>query len=127
VDHLTSAQIGELRARLVEERARLDGRSLVEPRSGTEPIEVGDSQDRAVEEAIRGDEVATLERRTRRIAAIDRALVRMEAGTYGVCEDTGDPIPYARLLSDPTARYTVDAQEAREGLARPPDETPGGY
>jgi len=55
------------------------------------------------------------------LAEIERALKKFDAGTYGICEDTGEPIPEARLEALPYARYTVKAQEKREaaGTIRP--------
>lgn len=55
------------------------------------------------------------------LAAIERALKKFDDGTYGICEDTGEPIPEARLEALPYARYTVKAQEKREvaGTFRP--------
>ena len=55
------------------------------------------------------------------LAEIERALTKFDAGTYGICEDTGEPIPEARLEALPYARYTVKAQERREatGTLRP--------
>ena len=48
---------------------------------------------------------------------IDDALVRIEEGTYGICEGTGEPIPKARLEAQPWARYCVEyARKIEEGL-----------
>jgi len=49
-----------------------------------------------------------------RIAAIDRALQKIEEGTYGFSDLSGDPIPVERLEVTPDAIYTVEEQEARE-------------
>jgi DnaK suppressor protein len=55
------------------------------------------------------------------LAEIENALKKLNNGTYGYCEDTGEPIAQARLEALPYARYTVKAQEKREalGLYRP--------
>ena len=45
---------------------------------------------------------------------IDHALEKIEAGTYGVCEGSGELIPEGRLEAMPTARYTIAIQEVRE-------------
>lgn len=56
----------------------------------------------------------------RLLSEIDGALRRMQDGTYGVCEDTGQRISAARLAAVPWTRYTREAQERREqSLARP--------
>lgn len=59
--------------------------------------------------AVRGNAEQVLE-------AIERALKKFDAGTYGICEDTGEPIPEARLEALPYARFTVKAQEKREAM-----------
>jgi RNA polymerase-binding transcription factor DksA len=48
------------------------------------------------------------------LSDIDLALSKMENGTYGICEATGEPIPEERLRAIPWARFTVEAQRARE-------------
>lgn len=48
------------------------------------------------------------------LAEIDHALAKIENGTYGICEDSGEPINEARLKAIPTARYTLECQEIRE-------------
>ncbi len=50
------------------------------------------------------------------LGEIQHALTKFEAGTYGICEDTNQPIAIARLEALPYARYTVQAQEKREVL-----------
>jgi DnaK suppressor protein len=47
-------------------------------------------------------------------------LQKIEEGTYGTCDDTGEPIPRGRLEAMPEAIYTVEAQQRREGERRPP-------
>jgi DnaK suppressor protein len=59
--------------------------------------------------------VAVLQDRLREIEA---ALERLKTGDYGWCEETGEPIPVARLHANPVARTTVEAQERRERLQR---------
>ncbi|HEY7908963.1 MAG TPA: TraR/DksA C4-type zinc finger protein [Thermomicrobiales bacterium] len=55
------------------------------------------------------------------LAEVEHALKKLEDGTYGICEDTGEPISHARLEALPYARYTVAALEKREaaGTSRP--------
>ncbi|MDQ3965118.1 MAG: TraR/DksA C4-type zinc finger protein [Actinomycetota bacterium] len=59
----------------------------------------------------------TLERRLRNV---ERALQKIEEGTYGICDDTGEPIPRGRLEAAPEAIYTVEAQQRHERERRPP-------
>jgi DnaK suppressor protein len=64
---------------------------------------------------------ATVEQQVeRRIGEIDRALEKIEEGTYGICEDTGEWIPKGRLEAVPEAIRTVEAQERFERERRPP-------
>jgi DnaK suppressor protein len=56
----------------------------------------------------------------RRLSEIDRALQKVEEGTYGVCDDTGDEIPRGRLEAVPEAIRTVEAQQRYERERRPP-------
>ncbi len=48
------------------------------------------------------------------LTEIDHALAKIENGTYGICEDSGEPINEIRLEAIPTARYTLECQEQRE-------------
>jgi DnaK suppressor protein len=56
----------------------------------------------------------------KRLQFVDRALQKIEEGTYGICDDTGEPIPKGRLEAMPEAIYTVEAQQRRERERRPP-------
>ena len=59
----------------------------------------------------------TIEKRLRNVK---RALQKIDEGTYGICDDTGEPIPRGRLEAMPEAIYTVEAQQRRERERRPP-------
>ena len=59
----------------------------------------------------------TIEKRLRNVK---RALQKIDEGTYGICDDTGEPIPRGRLEAVPEAIYTVEAQQRREREHRPP-------
>ena len=56
----------------------------------------------------------------KRLESVDRALQKIEEGTYGICDDTGETIPRGRLEAMPEAIYTVEAQQRRERERRPP-------
>ena len=73
-----------------------------------------DMADRASSESDRALELRTRDRQRKLISKIDAALKRLEDGTYGYCEETGDPIGVPRLLARPTATLTIEAQERRE-------------
>ncbi|MFD2646570.1 RNA polymerase-binding protein DksA [Devosia albogilva] len=73
-----------------------------------------DMADRASSESDRSLELRTRDRQRKLIAKIDAALKRIEDGTYGYCEETGDPIGIARLDARPTATLSLEAQEMHE-------------
>ena len=50
----------------------------------------------------------------KRLESVERALQKVEEGTYGICDDTGELIPRGRLEAVPEAVYTVEAQQRRE-------------
>jgi DnaK suppressor protein len=56
----------------------------------------------------------------RRLGEVERALQKVEEGTYGICEDTGEKIPRGRLEAVPEAIRTVEAQQRFERERRPP-------
>ena len=78
------------------------------------PIREPDLNDRASSETDWGIELRTRDRQRKLIAKIDAALRRIDAGEYGFCEVTGDPIGLRRLIARPVATMTVEAQEAHE-------------
>ena len=78
------------------------------------PIREPDLNDRASSETDWGIELRTRDRQRKLISKIDAALRRIEAGEYGFCEVTGDPIGLKRLTARPVATMTVEAQEAPE-------------
>jgi DnaK suppressor protein len=51
-----------------------------------------------------------------RLELVERALEKIEEGTYGLCDATGEPIPKGRLEAIPEAVYTLEAQRRREGM-----------
>ncbi|NVE95099.1 RNA polymerase-binding protein DksA [Altererythrobacter lutimaris] len=78
------------------------------------PIREPDLNDRASSETDWGIELRTRDRQRKLISKIDAALRRIDAGEYGYCEVTGDPIGLRRLIARPVATMTVEAQEAHE-------------
>ncbi|CAN7519297.1 MULTISPECIES: RNA polymerase-binding protein DksA [unclassified Devosia] len=73
-----------------------------------------DMADRASSESDRALELRTRDRQRKLIGKIDSALKRIDDGTYGFCEETGDPIGVARLDARPTATLSLEAQELHE-------------
>jgi DnaK suppressor protein len=77
-----------------------------------------DLVDRASSETDRALELRTRDRQRKLISKIDEALRRIEDGSYGFCEETGEPIGLARLEARPTATLSVEAQERHERRER---------
>jgi DnaK suppressor protein len=82
-----------------------------------------DLTDRASEETDRAIEFRTRDRERKLLSKIDEALGRVEDGSYGYCEETGDPIPVKRLIAYPKATMTVEAQELHERRERTQRDT----
>jgi DnaK suppressor protein len=77
-----------------------------------------DIADRASSETDRAIELRARDRQRKLIAKIDAALTRIEDGTYGYCEETGEPISIKRLEARPIATLSVEAQERHERRER---------
>lgn len=75
---------------------------------------IPDVADRASEETDRALELRTRDRQRKLVAKIDSALRRIEEGSYGYCEDTGEPISLKRLDARPIATLSLEAQERHE-------------
>ena len=73
-----------------------------------------DITDRASEEIDRSFELRTRDRERKLINKIDAALQRIEDGSYGYCDETGDPISIKRLEARPVATLSLEAQEIHE-------------
>lgn len=83
-----------------------------------ETVAEADLADRATSETDRGLELRTRDRQRKLISKIDQALRRIEDGTYGYCEETGEPISLSRLEARPIATLSLEAQERHERRER---------
>ena len=79
---------------------------------------IPDLADRASVETDRALELRTRDRQRKLIAKIDAALRRIEDGSYGYCEVTGEPIALKRLDARPIATLSLEAQEMHERRER---------
>lgn len=118
MQHLTAAQLEALRHKLEEERdelSRVRQQEVTDAVAAAEVVpDVGDRQDAAATEAARLAQWTLADHERVRLEEIEAALRRMDDGSYGICEHTDEPIPFARLEVEPTARATVEAQEDYE-------------
>lgn len=79
---------------------------------------IPDVADRASEETDRALELRTRDRERKVVSKIDGALRRIEDGSFGYCDDTGEPISLKRLDARPIATYSLEAQERHERKER---------
>jgi DnaK suppressor protein len=98
----------ELLAESTETLQHLKEESLAEP----------DITDRASLETERAIELRTRDRERKLISKIDAALLRIEDGSYGYCEETDEPISLRRLEARPIATLSLEAQERHERMER---------
>ncbi len=77
-----------------------------------------DPTDRAAQEAETSFELRTRDRHRKLIDKIENALKRIDEGTYGYCEVTGEPIGVKRLDARPIASLSLEAQQAHEATER---------
>jgi DnaK suppressor protein len=121
---LTQEQLTRLHGLLHTERETLDRRILERRRrltglSDRRP----DDADWAADSADQSLMARLTDRDSKLLREIDRALRKLEAGTYGVCELSGDPIGYDRLLVRPWSRHALVVKEMVE---REKDKKPEG-
>ena len=83
-----------------------------------ESTQHADLADRATSETDRALELRARDRQRKLVAKIDAALARIEDGSYGFCEETGEPIGLKRLDARPIATLSVEAQERHERRER---------
>ena len=83
-----------------------------------ESTQHADLADRATSETDRALELRARDRQRKLVAKIDAALSRIEDGSYGFCEETGEPIGLKRLDARPIATLSVEAQERHERRER---------
>ena len=113
-DYMNEAQLAFFKKRLIEVREQIlrnaddTGEHLRENEITTDP------SDRATLEEEYTLELRTRDRERKLLKKIDQALARIDDGTYGYCEETGEAIGIQRLLARPTATLSIEAQERRE-------------
>ena len=100
-----------------EELLRESNETIHNTLQGTE-LQKPDLADRASAETDHALELRTRDRERKLITKINEALLRIEDGTYGYCEETGEPIAVARLDARPTATLSLEAQERHERMER---------
>jgi DnaK suppressor protein len=79
-----------------------------------ETVVVPDPTDRATIEEEHALELRTRDRERKLLKKIEQSIVRIDAGEYGYCDETGEAIGVGRLLARPTANLSLEAQQRRE-------------
>jgi DnaK suppressor protein len=114
-EYMNDKQIEFFRARLQQQRDDLlsnAGETTEHLREETSIVP--DPADRATIEEEHALELRTRDRERKLLKKIAQALVRLDSGDYGFCDETGEPIGLARLLARPTATLSLEAQQRRE-------------
>lgn len=118
-EFMNPRQVEYFRRRLEQSRADLRRELDAIPSPETDGLSrEGDQTDHASADSERELEMQNRERIQVLLRQTDRALAKLENGTYGYCEDTGEPINLKRLMAQPTTSLSLEAQQAREGLTR---------
>jgi DnaK suppressor protein len=113
-DYMNAAQLAFFRERLEKMKRELLENAGMTSEHLRENDVVPDPADRATIEEEHALELRARDRERKLMKKIDESLARIEDGSYGWCEETGEPIGIPRLLARPTATLSVDAQQRRE-------------
>jgi DnaK suppressor protein len=117
-DYMNEAQLAFFRQRLVDIRDQIlrnadnTGEHLRENEVTTDP------SDRATLEEEYTLELRTRDRERKLLKKVEKSIKLIDDGSYGYCEETGDPIGIPRLLARPTATLSLEAQERRERVQK---------
>jgi len=108
------------RRKLLEWREQLlkETEDTIDSLRGEGGLAAADVADRASAETDRALELRTRDRARKLISKINNSLQKIEDGTYGYCEETGDPISLERLIARPIATLSIEAQEKHERMER---------
>ncbi|WP_339758787.1 RNA polymerase-binding protein DksA [uncultured Hoeflea sp.] len=114
-DFMNAKQKAYFRAKLIEWRNDIlkEARETLD-HLAEESANHPDVADRASSETDRAIELRARDRQRKLIGKIDAALSRIDDGTYGYCEETGEPISLKRLDARPIATLSIEAQERHE-------------
>lgn len=122
-EYMNELQVEYFRRKLVEWKKSLLNQSqdtLEDLRQGG--LNQPDDIDRASMETDKALDLRTKDRARKLISKINDALKRIEDGTYGYCEETGEPIGLDRLEARPVATLSIEAQERHERMEKTYDD-----
>jgi len=117
-EYMNEEQLEFFRQQLLAQRAEIE-RDIERARTELSAAQnEPDELDRASAEEERWLSLRISEREGKLLRKIDEAIARIDEGSYGYCEDTGDPIGIPRLLARPTATLSAEAKTRREQLEK---------
>jgi DnaK suppressor protein len=113
-DYMSRQQLAFFKQRLLDLQNELRENAGATTEHLREISVAPDPADRATLEEEHALELRTRDRERKLLKKVQSALMRIEDGSYGYCEETGEPIGIQRLMARPTATLTIEAQERRE-------------
>ncbi|MFM7385431.1 MAG: RNA polymerase-binding protein DksA [Betaproteobacteria bacterium] len=113
-DYMNAAQLAFFKQRLQQVERELIQNAGETTEHLRETVIVPDPADRATIEEEHALELRTRDRERKLLKKVQQAINRIDAGEYGWCEETGEPIGLQRLLARPTATLSLEAQQRRE-------------
>ena len=113
-DYMNKAQLAFFRLKLVTLKDDLLKNASETTEHLRENILVPDPADRATIEEEHALELRTRDRERKLLKKIEQSIGLIDAGEYGYCDETGEPIGVGRLLARPTATLSLEAQQRRE-------------
>jgi len=117
-EYMSKDQLAFFKEKLIELRAQIlhnatdTGEHLRDTEVATDP------SDRATQEEEYTLELRTRDRERKLLKKVDKVLRMVDDGSFGWCEETGEPIGLARLIARPTATLSIEAQERRERMQK---------
>ena len=113
-DYMNPAQMAFFKARLQTLEKELLKNAGETTEHLRETVLVPDPADRATIEEEHALELRTRDRERKLLKKVQQSIASIDAGEYGWCEETGEPIGVLRLIARPTATLSLEAQQRRE-------------
>ncbi len=113
-EYMNAAQLRYFKAKLQEMERQILSNADETVEHLHENVIVPDPADRATIEEEHALELRTRDRERKLLKKVQQSIQRIDAGDYGWCEETGDPIGVPRLMARPTATLSLEAQQRRE-------------
>ena len=114
-EYMNDKQLAAFRSRLMGlKQDILNNAGATTEHLREDTVIVPDPADRATIEEEHALELRTRDRERKLLKKIEQSIARIDAGDYGYCDETGEPIGVGRLLARPTATLSLEAQQRRE-------------